>query len=168
MFVRNKSKIDFVYRTSSECIVLKAGTVTLVNEAVVSAQDLINCYGQRIEVISQDNGVVGEVKAVKVVNKKDEKTIDDILAQVNTELAKEEANIEDEKINTGNEEVDAFLNGETDILPEGTEEISEEEAEKLSAEVEKAKEDVVTPKKVTYKAKATQIKTGRGRKAAKK
>jgi hypothetical protein len=33
--------------------------------------------------------------------------------------------------NTGDEQVDAFLNGETDKTPEGTEEITEEEAEEL-------------------------------------
>ena len=37
---------------------------------------------------------------------------------------------------TGNKEVDDFLNGKTEKLPEGTEEIPEEEAQKLQAEAE--------------------------------
>lgn len=43
--------------------------------------------------------------------------------------------------NTGDEEVDAFLNGETDKLPEGTEEISEEEAKKLEEKSEENAEN---------------------------
>lgn len=41
---------------------------------------------------------------------------------------------ETETANTGDEQVDAFLNGETDEVPEGTEIITEEEAEKLEEE----------------------------------
>ena len=48
--------------------------------------------------------------------------------------------------NTGDEAVDAFLNGETDDVPEGTEEITEEEAKDLeaqaNAEAEEGEEDV--------------------------
>lgn len=61
------------------------------------------------------------------------------------ELEKQNAEAE-EKANTGDEAVDAFLNGETDEVPEGTEEITEEEAksleEKANAEAEEGEEDV--------------------------
>ena len=40
-------------------------------------------------------------------------------------------NVADNTSNTGDEDVDKFLNGETDKLPEGTQIISEEEAKKL-------------------------------------
>ena len=52
---------------------------------------------------------------------------------------------EAEKANTGDEEVDAFLNGETDKLPEGTTEISVEEAEKLQKEVNETSEGEEAP-----------------------
>ena len=68
-------------------------------------------------------------------------------AQANAEAEEklETANAE-EIANTGNEAVDAFLNGEIDEVPEGTEEITEEEAKDLeaqaNAEAEEAEEDV--------------------------
>ena len=58
------------------------------------------------------------------------------------ELEKQNAEAE-ETANTGDKEVDAFLNGETDKMPEGTEEITGEEAkaleEKANAEAEDEK-----------------------------
>lgn len=68
-------------------------------------------------------------------------------AQANAEAEEklETANAE-EIANTGDKEVDAFLNGETDKMPEGAEEITEEEAkaleEKANAEAEEGEEDV--------------------------
>lgn len=65
-------------------------------------------------------------------------------AQANAEAEEklETANAE-EIANTGDEAVDAFLNGETDKMPEGAEEITEEEAkaleEKANAEAEDEK-----------------------------
>ena len=61
------------------------------------------------------------------------------------ELEKQNAEAE-EKANTGDKEVDEFLNGETDKLPEGAEEITEEEAkaleEKANAEAEEDAEEI--------------------------
>ena len=54
MFVKNKEKIDFKYRKGSYLAVLKAMTVSFVDENKVSAKDLIDCYGQRIDIISHD------------------------------------------------------------------------------------------------------------------
>nr|DAU58704.1 MAG TPA: hypothetical protein [Caudoviricetes sp.] len=68
-------------------------------------------------------------------------------AQANAEAEEklETANAE-EIANTGDEAVDAFLNGEIDEVPEGTEEITEEEAKDLeaqaNAEAEEGEEDV--------------------------
>lgn len=68
-------------------------------------------------------------------------------AQANAEAEEkiETANAED-IANTGDEAVDAFLNGETDEVPEGTEKITEEEAKELeaqaNAEAETEEEDV--------------------------
>ena len=66
-------------------------------------------------------------------------------ANAEAEEKLETANAE-EIANTGDEAVDAFLNGETDEVPEGAEEITEEEAKDLeaqaNAEAEEGEEDV--------------------------
>lgn len=62
MFVKNKGKVDLKYRAKGVCVVLKAGVLTLVDDTVVMAKELIACYGQRIEVIGR--------KVEKVVTKK--------------------------------------------------------------------------------------------------
>jgi hypothetical protein len=53
---------------------------------------------------------------------------------------------EAEKAETGDEAVDAFLNGETEEIPEGTEIITEEEAEEL----EKAEEYKIEAPNASY------------------
>ena len=68
-------------------------------------------------------------------------------AQANAEAEEKLETANAEKIaNTGDEAVDAFLNGEIDEVPEGTEEITKEEAEaleeKANAEAEEGEEDV--------------------------
>ena len=57
MFVKNKEKIDFKYRKGTYLAVLKAMTVSYVDENKVSAKDLLDCYGQRIDIISRDLAV---------------------------------------------------------------------------------------------------------------
>ena len=54
--------------------------------------------------------------------------------------------VEAEEVKTGDEAVDAFLNGETDEVPEGTEIITEEEAEEL----EKAEEYKIEAPNTSY------------------
>ena len=61
------------------------------------------------------------------------------------ELEKAKAEAE-ETANTGDKEVDAFLNGETDKMPEGAEEITEEEAKEL----EKAEEYKIEAPNTSY------------------
>ncbi len=71
-----------------------------------------------------------------LVEETEMKTHDDV---INEEIEQEHAEAEARKAkvaeesNTGDKAVDDFLNGKTDVLPEGTTEISEEEAEKLQA-----------------------------------
>ncbi len=94
MFVRNRKNIDFKYNKSGKVIVLKANTVTLVDDSLVTAKELINCYGQRIEIIGQG---VTEAPKEEVVNKEvqkpapqpaNDKVLEDILEQVQKELDK--------------------------------------------------------------------------------
>lgn len=86
------------------------------------------------------------------------------------ELEKQNAEAE-ETANTGDKEVDAFLNGETDKMPEGAEEITEEGAkapeEKANAEAEEEVEDgeyiIEAPNKAYTGTTATvDFKDGKG------
>ena len=116
MFVKSSMDRDVKYAKSTGVVILKANTVTLVDENIVSAKELKACYGNKISIMAQD-------------------FVD--------EITPEEGEVtEGATFITGNEEVDAFLNGETEKLPEGTELIDEEEALKLQKEAEeKAKEE---------------------------
>ena len=156
---------------------LKAGTVSQVDETKVSAKELLACYGQRITVISLDEtceapsvkeNLVKEVKAettgVEKIKKED--LNDNFINQILDEIKGDEADTDtdtdtelDEVYKKAAEGVIAFLNGETDKLPDGTEVISEDEAKKLEGAAKKA------PAKTT-KAKATKTKTGRKAKKA--
>lgn len=72
---------------------------------------------------------------------KDKEVKEEVVETVETVEA-----VEAEQANTGDEQVDAFLNGETDELPEGTEIITEEEAEEL----EKAEEYKIEAPNTSY------------------
>ena len=76
---------------------------------------------------------------------KDKEAKEEVVETVET-VETVEATEEAEQANTGDEQVDAFLNGETDELPEGTEIITEEEAEEL----EKAEEYKIEAPNTSY------------------
>jgi hypothetical protein len=107
MFVKSSMGRDVKYSKSTGAILIKANTVTLIDDNLVTVKELKDCYGDRITIMSQE-------------------AVDQLVG----ELA-----------NTGNPEVDAFLNGETEQVPEGTEEIDEAEALRLEAEAKKAEEE---------------------------
>lgn len=75
---------------------------------------------------------------------KDKEVKEEVVETVETVEAVEAEQAE--QANTGDEQVDAFLNGETDELPEGTEIITEEEAEEL----EKAEEYKIEAPNTSY------------------
>ena len=110
MFVKSNMEKDKKYYKSTGAIILKANTITYVDDNLVTAKELKDCYGDRITIMSQEkvNKYMGELA---------------------------------EKANTGSKEVDDFLNGETEKLPEGTEEIDEAEALRLKAEEDKKAEE---------------------------
>ena len=69
MFVKNKEKLDFKYRKNGYLALLKANTVSYVDETKVTAKELKACYGQRIDIISReviedDEKEVGETQMV--------------------------------------------------------------------------------------------------------
>ena len=143
MFVRSKMSIPVKYNKGNDFIELKPNTVTYVSDALITAQELKNCYGERIEIMSNDQ----------------------IEACVEEQIVENEIAKGDEA-NTGDEKVDNFLNGKTDVVPEGTVEITEEEALKLKAQAEaeaKAKEEAekleaLKAKELAEKAKAKEAK----------
>ena len=189
MFVKNKEKIDFKYRKGSYLAILKAMTVSYVDETKVSAKDLLDCYGQRIDIISRDLAieiaphVEKEVKKTEKVVKKAEKKaeapkkvetikkadlnasfIEQILGEIEGEKKKDEV-----KLPEGNEDVEDFLNGKTDDLPEGTQIISEEEALKLQAETKTTEtKEPQTEAKTTTKTTKTKAKTTTSKPRAKR
>ena len=102
MFVKSNMNSDVKYRKSTGTILIKAKTVTFVDDNLVTAKELKDCYGDRIYIMSQElvDAYVGDLA------------------------------------NTGNKEVDDYLNGETEKVTEGSKEITEEEALRLQKEAE--------------------------------
>ena len=166
MFVRSNMDIPVRYSKSTGSVTLKPNTVTFVDEVIVTAKELKDCYGDRISILSND--IVEEIIEENAPAQDSE--IDKDPEVTNNEEGSEEAN-------TGDEEVDNFLNGKTDKAPEGTEEITEEEALKLKAQAEaeaKAKEETekleaLKVKEAAEKAKAkAETKKGASKKNNKK
>ena len=65
MFVKNKESIDFNYRKNDYLAVLKANTVSYVDENKVTPQELLACYGQRIDIISRELAAELDPKIIK-------------------------------------------------------------------------------------------------------
>lgn len=193
MFVRNRKDVDFKYRKSGKCIVLKANTITFVDDSLVTAKELMNCYGQRIEIINQatnNTEVVKEsVVPVEVQEPVNNENINNILSQIEEELKlNENTDIKVDEALNENTDVKDFLEGKTDKLPEGTEELEEDEVLKLLVQAGLGNEVNVNPsvnntdegnktpiddKKVVNKdntkpVKKTQAKTGKGKRTTKK
>ena len=136
MFVKNKEKIDFKYRKGNYLAILKALSVSYIDETKVTAQELINCYGQRIDIISRDVAaeVTPEVKEEKKVEKvqptvsKKEVTVkksdldDSFLEKVLGEIKEEENNCGNPE---GTETTTEGTEEGTETNPEGTEEDNE-------------------------------------------
>lgn len=136
MFVKNKEKIDFKYRKGNYLAILKALSVSYIDETKVTAQELINCYGQRIDIISRDVAaeVTPEVKEEKKAEKvqatvsKEEVTVkksdldDSFLEKVLGEIKEEENNCGNPE---GTEEGTETTTEGTETNPEGTEEDNE-------------------------------------------
>lgn len=70
MFVRSRMSRDVVYRKSGKEFVIKAGTVSAIDENIVSAKELKSLYGSRIDVISKGFDDVPPIKkAIKPAKK---------------------------------------------------------------------------------------------------
>ena len=173
MFVKNKATVDFKYRKGDYVAVLKAGTVSQVDETKVSAKELIDCYGQRISVISLDNipepaapkftAPKAPAATNKVATVKKEELNDQFIDKILGEIKEEAGNTEEkDPLEKAVKGVEAFLKGETDKLPEGTQLISDEEALKLAEQASKVAEVKATEeetKAAEEKTEATEEKT---------
>lgn len=115
MFVRSRIDKPLTFRKGGKSWILKPHAVTLIDDPTVTARELKGCYGSRIDVITDDGAYEGSKEGrqpIKKVlqykqeppkkstvlessketvkkaleNKRTEKTLDDILAEVNEEL----------------------------------------------------------------------------------
>ena len=124
---RNYIAYDVVLKAHSVMDVedKKAVEILLKQEGVVEYADI----QEQKALIDENEQLKKELELAKA---KEEATALGIKFNPNIGLKKLLARIEEATTsNTGDEQVDAFLNGETDKTPEGTEEITEEEAEEL-------------------------------------
>ena len=186
MFVKNKATVDFKYRKGDYVAVLKAGTVSQVDETKVSAKELTDCYGQRISVISLDSipepaapkfaAPKAPTATDKVETVKKEELNDQFIDKILDEIKEEAGNTEEkDSLEEAVKGVEAFLKGETDKLPEGTQLISDEEALKLAEQASKVAEVKTTKEEAEAaeeKAEATEetpkVKTTKATKGRRK
>ena len=104
MFVKNKENLDFKYRKNGYLALLKANTVSYVDETKVTAKELLACYGQRIDIISRELAIeiapsLGDTKSkapkapkkVETVKKSDlnDSFIEQILGEIEGEADKD-------------------------------------------------------------------------------
>ena len=186
MFVKSNMAKEVKYNKSKGSIVLKPNTVTYVDDNLVSAKELKDCYGDRISIMSRSlveriivetapkdvDNLIDTVKEEKVEpveeTGKDETSEEIEQKTMNEENenheeeqdGSEEDNSEEDDLisNTGDDEIDSFLNGETDKVPEGTIEISENEALKLKEEADKKEEKKAVKKGVRKASKGAKNK----------
>lgn len=105
MFVRSKMNIPVTYRKGGHAVIIKPMTVTLVDSLKITAKDLKDCYGERIEILTEDSTLVKEDEVVKTEENKVEEEVKDEV--VKTEENKVEAEVKaEEKVENKTEEVE--------------------------------------------------------------
>lgn len=165
MFVKSSMPVPVRYNKSTGFIELKPKTVTYVDENIISANELLACYGNRISILPAE--LVEEI-IKEEAEKVNEESAEDLEIDTTLDEGKEEdegnegtdeAN-EGDEANTGDKDVDDFLNGKTDVVPDGTTEITEEEALKLKEEADKKAKEAEKANKKTETTKAKTNKVG--------
>ena len=134
MFVRSRMEKDVTYRRKGNVWIIKANSVTLIDENKVTAKELKDLYGSRIEIISrgtldkkEDKKVVKEVKVEKkkeepkpVRKPLDEMLINDILTEIKDEIPAvkdEPVKKEELKVEIVNPVTEGFMSGVGSIVP---------------------------------------------------
>ena len=161
MFVKNRESRDFHYRKNGKLTVLKAGTVSYVDENLVTSKELIACYGQRIEVISRD--LVAEVAPQAIAEEKEaslKSSIKEPLKKVET-VKKEDLNDSfiEKVLNEIKDESKSVVEKKKPevVLPVKPEE-KKPEVTVVPAKVEEKKPEVVTSKQTAKASKTTKTK----------
>lgn len=118
MFVRSRIDKPLVFRKGGRAWVLKPHAITLIDDPKVTATEIKGCYGSRVDVISNEgtyvshstprqvvqNVVKSKVEApvkkaeVSKPKKVDEKSLDDLLDEVNKELG--EMKVDNKEVDT--------------------------------------------------------------------
>lgn len=141
MFVRSRLSKDIVYRKRGKSWVIKAGTVTYIDENQVTAKELRELYSTRIEIISMDKlenmeieipvkeevkkeeikkvqiekskPIISNTKPVVTKKHKEDDVIDRLLAEIKDEVKDEPIiKVKDDSVKEG------FMTGVGSIVPE--------------------------------------------------
>lgn len=126
-------------------LINKANRNYIAFGTILAVNGVVEVEGKTAEILLKQPGVekyidVKDVEALEAENELNKLKVQamelgikvakkDTVESLTTKIEKALKKVE--KANTGDEKVDSFLNGETDELPEGTEIITEEEANKL-------------------------------------
>lgn len=187
MFVKSRMEKDVTYRRKGTSWIIKAKTVTYIDENKVTAKELKQFYGDRIDIISRDSldkeeAKIPVKKEVRIPENKETETsrksedivIENIIKEIKEEAKKDSEGVQGEVIDPIRE---AFMSGADslakldDIFDDSLVEI-EEIPEKI--EIPEVKSEATVPevnvKKVKNKSNSKVVnKRGskRGRKSKK-
>lgn len=136
MFVRSRMSKQVIYRKGGKAWVIKPHSVTLINDPSITARELKMYYGSKIDIISDEGAFKGSTEGrqpiknvvkskvekpiVKKVEPKkiDEKSLDDILAQVNKELKEIDDNKKVDTAKNNEPEQETSVGSACDNVPE--------------------------------------------------
>ena len=120
MFVRNNLNKELMYRKSGNVLVLKACTVTYVDDNVVSEKELVGTYGSRIRVIHEVKEAPADkiiknysLDSEKSVEKQVKESLEEILSEVQIELSKDN-NSDKQEIGTASESTNKIVSDENE------------------------------------------------------
>ena len=148
MFVRSKMNVPVKYFKGANCILLKPNTVSYVDEMKVSAKELKDCYGSRIDIISAQvledivkgsPDVMKDVAETKELLEKQE-SAQEVVKAVSNKPVRNDIN-------------DDFINDLLDQIEEETK-VQEDQAAKKAEEEAKAKAEEEAAKKAKLEAEA--------------
>ena len=170
MFVKSSMDRDVKYSKSTGAILIKANTVTFVDDNLVTAKELKDCYGNRITIMSQENidQYVGELANTGVP------AVDDFLNGETENLpegTKEISEAEALKLQKEAEEqaAEAARKAEEERLAKEAEEKAQEEARiKAEKEAEEARLKAEAEAKAAEEAAKAEAEKVKEPKASKK
>lgn len=164
MFVRNRTSVEFKYRTHGKVYVLKPMETTFIEDGELTEEELLGFYGSRIGIIKENKKaeVKKEEEKINIEEKKQASDeIDDILKEIKNELEKTtEPGVEEEKQDRISKAIEDVCNA----LVKDYEAHKEDKKEEPKVVVSDKKEEVI-PEKTTKKRRTS---TGRAKRGSKK